>query len=69
MPQRYWYHCTQCTYREFRYRNVRRCPDCGGNLVREPEEVVSTPRHPEQSVSPSQHHARQRRIPVSEVVT
>ncbi|MBN1660253.1 MAG: hypothetical protein JXA93_17780 [Anaerolineae bacterium] len=45
MPQRYWYHCTQCTYRAFRYRNVRRCPDCGGQLVRETEEVISNPRH------------------------
>jgi hypothetical protein len=35
MPSHYWYHCTQCDYRRFRYRNVRRCPDCGESLVRE----------------------------------
>lgn len=35
MPLRYWYHCDGCEYRAFRYRNVRRCPDCGGNLIRE----------------------------------
>jgi len=35
MPLRYWYHCEQCEYRALRYRNVRRCPECGGNLIRE----------------------------------
>jgi rRNA maturation endonuclease Nob1 len=35
MPSHYWYYCTQCEYRAFRYRNVKRCPDCGGLLVRE----------------------------------
>lgn len=35
MPAHYWYHCDRCDYRAVRYRNVRRCPDCGGNLVRE----------------------------------
>jgi rRNA maturation endonuclease Nob1 len=35
MPSHYWYRCTQCEYRAFRYRNVKRCPDCGGLLVRE----------------------------------
>jgi rRNA maturation endonuclease Nob1 len=35
MPLRYWYHCQSCNYRAYRYRNVKRCPDCGGNLIRE----------------------------------
>jgi rRNA maturation endonuclease Nob1 len=35
MPMRYWYHCQCCEYRAYRYRNVKRCPDCGGELVRE----------------------------------
>jgi hypothetical protein len=35
MPSHYWYHCELCSYRAFRYRNVKRCPDCKGNLVRE----------------------------------
>jgi rRNA maturation endonuclease Nob1 len=38
MPSHYWYHCKQCDYRAYRYRNVKRCPDCGGNLVREQSE-------------------------------
>ena len=37
MPTHYWYYCDQCSYRARRYRNVRRCPVCGGNLVREGE--------------------------------
>lgn len=37
MPLRYWYHCDHCEYRALRYRNVRRCPECGGNLIREQE--------------------------------
>ena len=37
MPTHYWYYCDQCSYRARRYRNVQRCPDCGGNLIRENE--------------------------------
>ena len=37
MPTHYWYYCDQCSYRARRYRNVRRCPDCRGNLIREDE--------------------------------
>jgi hypothetical protein len=35
MPLRYWYRCQDCNYRAYRYRNVKRCPDCGGTLIRE----------------------------------
>jgi hypothetical protein len=35
MPLRYWYHCQDCDYEAYRYRNVRRCPDCGGILIRQ----------------------------------
>jgi 5'-nucleotidase len=35
MPLRYWYYCHRCEYRAYRYRNVKRCPHCGGNLVRD----------------------------------
>ena len=35
MPLRYWFHCQDCSYRAYRYRNVKRCPDCGSHLVRE----------------------------------
>jgi 5'-nucleotidase len=35
MPLRYWYYCDRCDYRAYRYRNVRRCPRCGGNLIRD----------------------------------
>ena len=37
MPLRYWYHCDQCEYRAYRYRNAKRCPQCSGNLIREIE--------------------------------
>lgn len=35
MPLRYWYYCDRCEYRAYRYRNVKRCPQCGGNLIRD----------------------------------
>jgi hypothetical protein len=35
MPSHYWYHCENCQYRAYRYRNVKFCPDCGSNLIRE----------------------------------
>jgi hypothetical protein len=35
MPLRYWYSCTRCHYRAYRYRNVKRCPDCRGTLIRD----------------------------------
>ncbi len=35
MPLRYWYYCDRCEYRAYRYRNVKRCPHCGGNLIRD----------------------------------
>jgi 5'-nucleotidase len=35
MPLRYWVNCPECAYRAYRYRNVKRCPDCGEQLVRE----------------------------------
>lgn len=40
MPLRYWYHCHKCNYRAYRYRNVKRCPDCGSNLIREEGEKL-----------------------------
>lgn len=35
MPLRYWFYCDRCEYRAYRYRNVKRCPQCGGNLLRD----------------------------------
>ena len=34
MPPYYWYHCESCSYRAYRYRNLKRCPDCGSLVVR-----------------------------------
>ncbi len=34
----YWYNCSNCHYRAERYRNIKKCPLCGGKLIRlEPE--------------------------------
>lgn len=41
MPTHYWVRCSKCDYRAFRYRNTKRCPDCGGDLYREVAEPVS----------------------------
>jgi hypothetical protein len=35
MPAWYIYTCAVCSYRRERYRNVQRCPRCGGALKRE----------------------------------
>lgn len=38
MPSYYWYKCNNCSYRAERYRNIKKCPECSGQLVRlEPE--------------------------------
>ena len=34
MPSYYWYKCESCRYRAERYRNIKKCPECGGNLAR-----------------------------------
>ena len=34
MPSYYWYKCSGCSYRAERYRNIKKCPECGGQLVR-----------------------------------
>ena len=34
MPRCYWVECERCAYRAYRYCNTKRCPDCGGDLVR-----------------------------------
>lgn len=34
MPQNYWYECDNCRCRAERYRNVKKCLECGGNLTR-----------------------------------
>ena len=36
MPSHYWYHCTSCDWEGVRYRNVKRCPACRSDVVREP---------------------------------
>lgn len=41
MPGYYIFICDKCNYRADRYRNVKRCPDCGGNLTREQPERVT----------------------------
>jgi 5'-nucleotidase len=48
MPLRYWYYCDQCEYRAYRYRNVKRCPQCKGNLIRDngASEQVEAPSEP-----------------------
>ena len=35
MPTYYWFRCIKCPYREHRYRNVKRCPACSGDLIHE----------------------------------
>jgi rRNA maturation endonuclease Nob1 len=52
MPSHYWYYCTQCEYRAFRYRNVKRCPDCGGLLVREEKAQDADQLAPAQELTP-----------------
>ena len=34
MPSYYWYKCDSCHYRAERYRNIKKCPECGGQLIR-----------------------------------
>ncbi len=36
MPKYYWFHCSNCGFETYRYRNTRRCPQCQGDLTREP---------------------------------
>ena len=36
MPKHYWFHCTACDWDGMRYRNVKKCPECGEDVVREP---------------------------------
>ena len=36
MPSHYWYHCSQCDWEGMRYRNVRKCPECRADVIREP---------------------------------
>jgi hypothetical protein len=47
MPLRYWYYCDRCEYRAYRYRNVKRCPKCSGNLVRDVEAAQDHETHSE----------------------
>ncbi|HUW30690.1 MAG TPA: hypothetical protein VM223_03695 [Planctomycetota bacterium] len=35
MPSWYWFHCSSCDWRQQRYRNLKRCPVCGADAVRE----------------------------------
>jgi hypothetical protein len=66
MPLRYWYRCQDCSYRAFRYRNVKRCPDCGSDLVRE---LWGEPSH-ERIIDPTETRGGTRATPpgpVSEV--
>ena len=38
MPSYYWYKGSNCSFRDERYRNIKKCPECGRELVRlEPE--------------------------------
>ena len=36
MPRHYWFHCTSCDWEGVRYRNVKKCPECHEDVVREP---------------------------------
>jgi hypothetical protein len=35
MPSYYWFYCPNCSWRQRRYRNLKRCPACGAEVVRE----------------------------------
>lgn len=35
MPAYYLFHCSSCDWRQERYRNLKRCPVCGADAVRE----------------------------------